>query len=97
MDENAPDSATSEMGNTLVLQLDEYLTSSTLPEDEDPLLYWKCNRNRFPELSVLASASSASVERLFSIAGKIFRPERCRLSDELFEKLKFIHCNENVI
>ena len=77
--------------------MDEYLTNPTLPEDEDPLSFWKTNKNQFPDLTVLACrylqtpASSAPVERL--IAGKIFRPERCRLSDELFEKLMFIRSN----
>ena len=39
-------------------------------------------------------ASSGPVERLFSIAGKVFRPDRCRLTDEMFAKLMFIRCNE---
>ena len=38
-------------------------------------------------------ASSAAVERLFSIAGKIYRPDRCRLSDSRFEQLMFIRSN----
>ena len=33
------------------------------------------------------------LERLFSIAGKIFRPERCNLTDSLFEQLMFIRYN----
>ena len=33
------------------------------------------------------------VERLFSIAGKIFRPERCRLADKHFQQLMFLRCN----
>ena len=46
-------------------------------------------------LSVLAS--SGPVERLFSIAGKIFRPERCRLTDTVFENLMFIKCNSYIL
>ena len=41
-------------------------------------------------------ASSAPVERLFSIAGKVFRPERCRLTDKNFETLMFIRSNFDV-
>ena len=37
---------------------------------------------------------SAPVERLFSVAGKVFRPERNRLSDELSETLMVIRCDE---
>ena len=39
-------------------------------------------------------ASSGPAERPFSNTGKIFRPERCRITDKLFEKLMFIHCDE---
>ena len=35
-------------------------------------------------------ASSVPVERLFSIAGKVFRPKRCQLADATFQKLMFI-------
>ena len=38
-------------------------------------------------------ASSAPVERLFSIARKVFRPERCRLADTTVFKLMFIISN----
>lgn len=34
--------------------------------------------------------SSAAVERLFSCAGQILVPRRCKLSDKLFEKLIFL-------
>ena len=40
-------------------------------------------------------SSSAPVERLFSIAGKVFRPERSNLTDNRFEELMFIRCNNN--
>ena len=46
-----------------------------------------------PVLSV--SASSAPVELLFSVAGKSFRPDRCRMKDTTFENLIFIKCNKD--
>ena len=83
-------------------ELDLYLS-----EDEEEtgcnMMYWGLNSNKFPVLSKMAQiylalpASSAPVERLFSI-GKNFRAERCTcmLSDETFETLMFLKCN-NVV
>jgi hypothetical protein len=41
-------------------------------------------------------ASSAPVVRLYSVAGKFFRPERCWLTDNTFKLPIFIHCNNIV-
>ena len=63
---------------------------------------WGLKSNKFPVLSKMAQiylalpASYTPVERLFSIGGKIFRAERCMLSDKTFERLMFIKCN-NVV
>ena len=38
-------------------------------------------------------ASSAPVERLFSVAGKMFRLDRRSLSDKHFEDIMLIRCN----
>jgi len=79
-------------------ELPVYLSTPCLAEDADPLLFWKENQNSFPNLAVLACkylaipASSAPVERIFSVAGKIFRPERCRLNDKTFKELLTIRC-----
>ncbi|KAG7166748.1 Zinc finger BED domain-containing protein 4-like 5 [Homarus americanus] len=74
-----------------------YLNQPCLQEDGDHLGYWKAKQ--FPVLTRLAPkylaipATSAPVERLFSIAGKLFRPERCNLSNKRFEQLMMIRCN----
>ena len=70
---------------------------------ENPLMYWQVNSNTFPLRSNLARkhlaipATSAPVERLFSIAGKVFRPEKCRLHDRTFEQLMMITCNDKTV
>ncbi|KAG7167314.1 AC9 transposase-like 4 [Homarus americanus] len=58
-----------------------YLNQPCLQEDGDPLGYWKAKQPEFPVLTRLAakylaiSATSVPVERLFSMAGKLFGPE----------------------
>ena len=82
-------------------EINDYLSQPCLPDNTNVLLFWKSNQNKYPALAKLASvylaipASSAPVERIFSLSGKIFRPERCSISDSLFENLMFIRCNEN--
>ena len=79
--------------------ISEYLQEPATDESCEPLRYWRENQHRFPALSKLAckylaiTASSAPVERLFSVAGKVFRPDRCCLSDSRFEDLMFIRYN----
>ena len=34
--------------------------------------------------------------RLFSVAGKIFRPDGCCLTDKRFEELMFLRCNYHI-
>ena len=65
----------------------------------NPTDFWKKEKIKYPHLSKLAKevlgvpSSSTPVERLFSIAGKVFRPEHCNLKDLRFEQLMFIRCN----
>ena len=80
-------------------ELKEYLLKPTIPGNSNPLGFWKDHADTYPKLAVLAMkhlavpASSASVERLFSIAGKVFRPNRYNISDKIFETLMFLSSN----
>ena len=68
-----------------------------------PLQYWSSNLSKYPNIAQVAvsvlgiPASSAPVERLFSVAAKVFRPERCRLKDDTFYKLMFVRCNNKYL
>ena len=83
-------------------EIDDYLDQPTISDDADPLVYWEQHQQQFPQLTSLAMrylaipASSAPVERLFSIAGKVFRADRRRLSDARFEELMFLRCNSHI-
>lgn len=95
-------SSKSSSSSSAQAQVDNYLAETPAAEDTDPLMYWKSNKPSYPELTTLAlrylaiPASSAPVERLFSIAGKVFRPDRCLLSDIRFEQLMFLRCNSDM-
>lgn len=62
---------------------------------EDALQFWKIHETKWPNLANLAKkylgvqATSASVERMFSISGHIFSNKRRRTGVKLFEMLVF--------
>ena len=80
-----------------------YIEGNTAPMSQNPSKYWKENQQKYPLLSRLAKdvlgvpSSSAPGGRLFSIAGKVFTPERCRLTDGRFAQLMFIRCNQTYV
>ncbi len=84
------------------LEISDYLSEPCILENSDPLTFWRQNSSRFSSLAKVASkylampASSAPVERLFSIAGKVFRADRCNLSVTRFQQLMLIRCNKNL-
>jgi hypothetical protein len=83
-------------------ELDQYLSEVCESSESNPLHFWSLHTESLPKLSKMAEtylalpASSAPVERLFSIAGKVFRPERCSLTDSNFEALMFLKCNKDL-
>ena len=83
-------------------EINDYLLALCLSKESDPLSYWKEKRPSFPLLGRIAAkylsipATSAPVEKLFSVAGKFIQPERCRLTDTVFEKLIYIECNASL-
>ncbi|XP_045172971.2 zinc finger BED domain-containing protein 4-like [Mercenaria mercenaria] len=85
-----------------ISETDMYLAEDLLDTASDPLHYWESNSEKYPALSKLAQtyltlpASSAPVEKLFSIGGKMFRAERCSLNDENFEALMFLKCDKAI-
>ena len=74
-------------------ELRSYFDSPYEPISSNPLIYWSNNKDKYKRLCVIAQnvlalpASSAPVERLFSIVGKVFRPERCRLAHNRFSHM----------
>ena len=84
------------------VQVDEYIAGLCIDNEENPLVFCLNNSERLPQLAYLAQknlhimATSAPDERLFSVAGKTFRPDRCRLKDSAFETLMMIKCNSNI-
>jgi hypothetical protein len=83
-------------------QVDEYLSTIrkiTKESRENTRLFWLKYENDWPELAAYTKAvltvpaSSAAVERVFSVGGAILRPSGRRLTDRLFEMLMFLKCN----
>ena len=66
----------------------------------NPIQYWYGKASSFPELSQLAykypALPASPVERLFSVAGNIFKTDRCCLTDKWFEELMFLRCNYHI-
>ena len=93
---------------TLQQEMINYRACSTLkihmPDGSfcNPLLWWKENASKYPNLSILASrvlcipATSAPSERVFSTAGLTIANDRARLLPENADNLVFLHDNLNL-
>jgi hypothetical protein len=78
----------------------DYLRSAART-DLPALEFWKKEERSFPYLAKIAKtylgiqASSAAVERMFSISGHIFSLKRRRLGEVMFSDLVYLKLNEN--
>ena len=78
-------------------ELTKYFNLSSAPSSVDVLQWWKIREIEFPILSKVVrnhyciSATSTSVERIFSTSGRIYDDQRANLSPDVVNK--FIYLN----
>ena len=86
--------------DTIYQMINQYI-AQTKTKADNPLFWWKANEHNFKCLASLAKkylsvqASSAAVERMFSIAGHIFSNKRRRLAVKFYSDLVYFKLNEN--
>jgi len=88
----SPDSANSNAAKILSAYINS--TSSSLDDlntNSSAIL-----KNIFLELNT-ALPASAACERLFSVAGRVFMPNRTRMTDEHFEQQLLLRLNGNLL
>lgn len=77
----------------------KYLSLPDAPMSTDVLQWWADHEDTFPNLSVLAQqylgapATSASAERLFSVAGRVFGDLRQHMNDKELEAVMWARVN----
>jgi len=60
------------------------------------MLCWLADdRNQQLEEMRVVSNFEIINKRIFSVAGRMFKPDGCRLNDKKFEPLRFIDCNKD--
>ena len=90
--------------NEVDKSMNDYIRLTQESENEiEALLFWKINESIYPILAKLAKkylsvqASSAAVERMFSICGHIFSLKRRRLCVKFYSDLVLLILNEQLI
>ena len=70
-----------------------YMNEPNLPEDSNPLNWWRDNYSKYPSVAVVArafwgiSATSVASERVFSKCGRVCSERRSLLSPQHVEQL----------
>lgn len=84
---------------TATEELEQYLTEKTVKRKSNPLIWWKENKKRFPQLSKVARcllnipATSTPSERIFSVAGLTVNKLRSSLKPKNVDSLVFLNKN----
>ncbi len=83
-------------------KIDEYLNGINNLDEVDALKWWKSNQFRFLIIAVLlrnlgAQATSAGLERMFSIDCNIFAEKRRKLGVRTFSDLVVLKLNEKLL
>ena len=87
------------------VEVDVFMESDDVSDEEheveyeynDPLVWWKEHEKQFPNIAILAKAllaipaTSASSERVFSVAGLTVSKNRARLSSSIFASMVYMH------
>ena len=80
-------------------EVERYLDLAPAPRDTNILEWWAQHEQEFPKLSRMARtylgcpATSASAERLFSIAGRVFDDLPQGMDDTMLEELMWARIN----
>ena len=80
-------------------EAERYLELPDEPMTTNILEWWAAKERDFPQLSVMARqylgcpATSASAERLFSIAGRVYNDLRQGMDDDMLELLMWARIN----
>lgn len=82
-----------------IIMVKQYLESSLINRNEDPLNYWREHAKIFPRLYTLAKkylaipATSVPSERLFSKAGYVLGDRRNRMDSQKLDQIMFLNGN----
>ena len=85
-----------------VNEFQKYLADQNFTKDENALRFWQAKQTAYSNLSKLAKkilavpATLARIERVFSHAGNILRPDRSRLKPKHFEEMLFLKLNSDL-
>jgi hypothetical protein len=100
-DEQVHDIASRQTPTSSVLpEIDQYLKAPLLARSENPLQWWKENKNNYHNIFKVVCkylctvATSVPSERLFSKAGELISQKRSRLKAENVDMILFLNSSE---